>query len=174
VVLVIRRVLSLALVFLVLFAFGCASGEPADSPSPEATSTVPTGSASPAPDLSYLTGTWAVSTELTSIDNPMMTPAADKPGAQWECSVSGPSMTLTTDQHEYQGTLRTEAGDGWVYTAAAPYVDEDGATWTSSIEVHARPTSGSRDAWTGTMTGTIESDVDGHLYTATWDIAGTR
>lgn len=125
------------------------------------------------PDFSYLTGAWTVGTELTKIDDPAMTAAADQPEAQWECTVNGNAMRLITSLHEYEGTLTPENG-GWVYEATAIFLDDTGATWTSTIEVHGKPTSTDLDSFAGGMTGTLESDADGHLYTATWDIEGTR
>jgi hypothetical protein len=122
-------------------------------------------------DFSDLTGTWTVSTVLTEIDNPAMTPAADQPGATYEWSVSGDSMTMLTEEHRYEGLLMPE-GDGWVYHAVATYVDETGTEWTSTIELHG--TMVDDDAFTGELIGTIDSAGEGHLYTAHWDIDGVR
>lgn len=169
-----RTVLALTLVIvLALGLSACAATAPDESAdvTPE-----PAAPAEPAeaPDFSYLTGTWSVTTELTSIDNAAMTPAADQPGATWECVVNGDTMQLITDRHEYSGTIRPEAEDGWAYEASATFTDEDGHTWTSTITVSAAPTGAGLNAFAGGMTGSIDSDIDGHLYTATWDIVGTR
>ncbi len=154
---------------LTLSALGCAAepAPPAPAPAAEESAVEPS-------DFSYLTGRWAVTTMLTSIDNELMRMAADQPGAQWECEVDGATMRLLTDQHEYIGSLSPEADGGWVYEAEATFTDEDGYTVTSAITVSGKPTSNSLDTFAGGMTGTISSDVDGHLYTATWDILGAR
>lgn len=163
----------LALV-LALGSLGCSAEPEATLPEPPPTETGGEEAApAEAPDFSYLTGAWSVTTELTEIDNAMMTAAADQPGAQWECVVTGDTMVLNTDQHEYVGTLTPEADSGWVYEASSTYTDEDGYTVTSTIEVHAKPTSTELDSFAGTMTGTIDTD-DGHLYTATWNLEGMR
>jgi hypothetical protein len=122
-------------------------------------------------DFSDLTGTWTVSTVLTEIDNQAMTPAADQPGATYEWSVSGDSMTMLTDEHRYEGLLMPE-DDGWVYHAVATYVDETGTEWTSTIELHGMMVGD--DAFSGELIGTIDSASEGHLYTAHWDIEGVR
>jgi len=169
-----RRVAHVAFVLvLAMTALGCASGT--DAPvEPSATESTGTGAASiQPPDFSYLTGTWAVTTKLVEIDNEMMRPAADQPGATWDCIVAGSAMTLVTDRHEYTGTLRPEAEGGWVYDASATYTDEDGYTVTSTITVSGKPISAELNAFVGGMTGTITTD-DGHLYTARWDIEGRR
>jgi hypothetical protein len=144
--------------------------EETPSPPTPAPATAPAES----PDFSYLTGTWTVTTTLTDIDNAMMTGAANQPGATWSCEVTGDTMTLLTDRHEYEGTLTPEADNGWVYEASATFTDEDGYTWTSTIEVHGKPTSTGLDSFVGTMTGSIDSDDEGHLYTAEWGIEGVR
>jgi hypothetical protein len=174
--------ISLLLAFVLILSFavvGCSpdSGDTnADDGSPgesEETDTDEDPEPIETPDFSYLTGAWTVGTELTEIDDPAMTAAADQPEAQWECTVNGNAMRLITSLHEYEGTLTPEDG-GWVYEATATFLDDTGATWTSTIAVHGKPTSTDLDSFAGAMTGTIESDVDGHLYTATWDIEGTR
>ncbi|MDZ4166616.1 MAG: hypothetical protein U1E08_02830 [Coriobacteriia bacterium] len=169
-----RTVQALTIVFvLALGLSACAateSAKPADV-TPEPAATV---EPEEEPDFSYLTGTWSVTTDLTGIDNAAMTPAADQPGATWECIVSGDTMVLLTDRHEYSGTLRPEADSGWSYEASATFTDEDGHTWTSTIMVSAKPTGLDFSTFAGGMTGSIDSDIDGHLYTATWDIVGTR
>ena len=167
--------LALALAF---GSLGCsAEPEPTlpEPPAEEAGESEATDGETPAeaPDFSYLTGAWSVTTELTEIDNAMMTTAADQPGAQWECVVTGDAMVLNTDKHEYVGTLTAEADNGWAYEASSTYTDEDGYTVTSTIEVHAKPTNTDLDSFAGTMTGTIDTD-DGHLYTATWNLEGAR
>jgi len=167
--------LALALAF---GSLGC-SAEPEstlpESPAEEAGESEATDNdaTAEAPDFSYLTGAWSVTTELTEIDNAMMTTAADQPGAQWECVVTGDTMVLNTDKHEYIGTLTPEADSGWAYEASSTYTDEDGYTVTSTIEVHAKPTITDLDSFAGTMIGSIDTD-GGHLYTATWNLEGTR
>lgn len=172
--------LLLALVLVLSLAVaGCSSGS--DDTSSDDTSASESGTPDTSQDsepietrdFTYLTGAWTVETELTEIDNPAMTAAADQPEAQWECTVDGTTMRLITSLHEYEGTLTPEDG-GWVYEAAATFLDDTGATWTSTIEVHGKPTSTDLDSFAGGMTGTLESDADGHLYTATWDVEGAR
>lgn len=169
-----RRISLIALALVVaLAAAGCTSAtEPAGDSSataPDKTSVAPAG----APDFSYLAGTWTVTTKLAEIDNEMMRPAANQPGATWDCVVTGTAMALVTDRHEYTGTLRPEAEGGWVYEASSTFTDEDGYTVTSTITVSGKPISTDLDAFVGGMTGTITTD-DGHLYTARWDIEGRR
>jgi hypothetical protein len=176
-----NRTTALIVLLALVLAFGslgCSAEPESTLPEPPAGETgesesTDDGAAAEAPDFSYLTGVWSVTTELTEIDNAMMTTAADQPGAQWECVVAGDTMVLNTDKHEYNGTLTPEADNGWMYEASSTYTDEDGYTVTSTIEVHAKPTSTDLDSFAGGMTGTIDSD-DGHLYTATWDLEGTR
>jgi hypothetical protein len=170
-------IVLLALV-LALGGLGCSAEPESTPPAPAAGETGAQDTSSEeapaeAPDFSYLTGAWTVTTELTGIDNAAMTPAADRPGAQWECVVVGDTMQLNTDRHEYTGLLTPEADGGWLYEASATFTDEDGYTVTSTIEVHAKPTNTDLDSFAGYMTGTIDTD-DGHLYTATWDLEGTR
>lgn len=165
----------LALVLALTPAFGCVVKDQEPSEEPEAgegTSEHIEETGQDDVDWSALDGTWQVTTELVDIDNTEMTPAADRPGATWTCAVDGATMTLTTDQHEYAGVLKPAIGENWRYDASAEYTDEDGATWTSIITVQAQMDGD--DSFAGTMEGTIESDVDGHLYTATWNIVGTR
>ena len=174
-------VLALLVLMLSLALVGCSdspdteptdAGQPADDVGAEE-SEAPEASTE-ATDFSYLTGRWTVTTELTEIDNAMMTIAADQPGATWECTVSGNTMHMVTEAgHEYDGSLSPEGDNGWVYEATATYTDEGGSTWISTIEVHAKPMS-STDAFVGGMIGSIDSDTDGHLYKATWDIEGQR
>jgi len=164
----------LALALALAPAFGCVKADD-ETPGPETGEDTTEHNEETGPDdvdWSALDGTWQVTTELVDIDNTEMTPAADQPGATWTCAVDGAAMTLATDQHEYTGVLKDAAGEGWRYDATAEFADEDGATWTSIITVQAQMTGD--DSFEGTMEGTIESDVDGHLYTATWDIVGTR
>lgn len=171
-----RYLVLVTLVFALALASlgGCATKD-GDRSGPGASdqtsdSVEPTGQAGIG--FSFLDGTWRVSTDLVTIDNPGMTPAADRPGATWSCVVDDTVMTLLTDQHEYTGALSSAPDGGWRYDATAQYVDEDGATWTSTIGVQAHMTGD--DSFAGTMEGTIESGAEGHLYTATWDITGTR
>jgi hypothetical protein len=172
-----RHILLVALALvLALAAVGCSSGAGSaeDSSATEPAETDDAGATSAEfRDLSYLTGTWTVTTELVEIDNPAMTAAADQPGATWECVVAGDTMTLVTDRHEYTDTLRPEAEGGWVYEASSTFTDEDGYTVTSTIAVSGKPTSTDLDAFVGGMTGTIDTP-DGRLYTAQWDIEGRR
>lgn len=169
-----RRVVLVVLSFtLATVALGC-TAEVAEKEEEKET----TGTAGPiAPpatkfDFEVLEGAWSVTTTLVSIDNPTMTPAADQPGAQWATTVDGEVMTLVTDLHEYAGTLTSSGASEWSYEAVALYEDEDGATWTSTITVRA--TQDGDNAFTATMEGTIDSDADGHLYTATWNVIATR
>lgn len=169
-----RRISLIALALVVaLAAAGCTS---ATEPTGDSSATEP-GETGVGPaetlDFSYLAGTWTVTTELVEIDNEMMRPAADQPGAAWDCVVTGTAMTLVTDRHEYTGTLRPEAEGGWVYEASSTFTDEDGYTVTSTITVSSKPISADLDAFVGGMTGTITTD-DGHLYTARWGIEGRR
>lgn len=164
---------------LVLSGLGCSKEPESTAPAPSVDETAEQETPSEeapveAPDLSYLTGTWTVATELAEIDNAAMTPAADQPGATWECVVVGDTMQLNTDRHEYTGMLTSEADGGWLYEASATFTDEDGHAWTSTIEVHGKPENASLDSFVGSMTGSNDSDIDGHLYTATWDLEGTR
>ena len=160
---------------LAVGSLGCSAEPEATDPEPPADE-IGGQDAAPveAPDFSYLTGTWTVATELTEIDNAAMTPAADRSGATWECVVEGSTMTLLTDVHEYTGTLTPEAEGGWKYAASATYTDEDGYTWTSTITVNGKPTNTDLNSFAGGMTGSIDSDVDGHLYTATWSVEAQR
>lgn len=166
--------LSLA---LAVTAFGCASEpEPAEEPSAtEPADAGDLGATTVKPiDAAYLTGTWTVTTELVEIDNEMMRPAADQPGATWTCAVEGDTMTLATDQHEYTGRIGVVAQTGWVYDASATFTDEDGYTWVSTIVVNANSPDGDLDEFEGAMSGTIDSDSEGHLYTARWTVEGKR
>lgn len=173
-----RRIALMALALvLALAAFGCASEpEPATEPSgTEPAEADDTGAASAEErDLSYVTGTWTVTTELVDIDNEVMRPAADQPGATWQCEVSGDSMTLLTDQHEYTGSLTPVGETGWMYNATATFTDEDGYTWVSTIIVNASCPAGVLDTFEAAMSGTIDSDTEGHLYTARWTVEGVR
>ncbi len=155
---------ALALV-LALVTFGC---EPTPSETP----------ASPEPaeqaediDPTILEGRWVVATTLTDIDNEEFRFLGDKPSAQWECAVVGPVMQMQTVDSLYSGVVESK-GDDWVYQASAAFIDEDGATWTSTIVVRA--TQDGNDAFTGEMQGSIDSEVDGHLYTGTWELVGER
>lgn len=178
-----RRIALIAFALvLALTAFGCASEpEPAEEPSatepgrsgPAEAETTGTPSAGPR-DLSYLTGTWRVTTTLVDIDNEMMRPAADQPGATWQCVVKDGSMTLLTDQHEYTGSLTPVGETGWTYDATATYTDEDGYIWVSTILVDASCPSGDLDTFEAAMTGTIDSGTEEHLYTARWTAVGVR
>ena len=172
-----RRIslVALALV-LALTAFGCTSAtKPAeDSSATEPAETDDAGATSAEfRDLSYLTGTWTVTTELVEIDNPAMTAAADQPAAPWAWVGAGDTRTLVPDRPESPDTLPPEAEGGWVYEASSTFTDEDGYTVTSTIAVSGKPTSTDLDAFVGGMTGTIDTP-DGRLYTAQWDIEGRR
>lgn len=160
---------SLALLGLVLLVAVAGCAPSGGEPETRVVEVVPAR-----PNLSYLTGSWAVTTELTSIDNAEMTAAATQPDATWECAVIGDEMTLVTDKREYVGTLTPEPDDEWVYAASTTYADEDGHTWTVTIEVRGMPTDVDLASWAGVMTASIDSDVDGHLYTATWDLTANR
>ena len=173
-----RIALLVLTLVLALAAFGCT---PESEPPGESSGTEPAeaeddaGSTSAEPrDLSYLTGTWTVTTELVEIDEPAMTPAADQPGATWSCVVAGESMTLTTDQHEYTGSLTPIGDDGWVYDATATFTDDDGYTWVSTIMVNGSSSVGDDDTFSAAMSGSIDSDAEGHLYTARWTVEGKR
>lgn len=178
-----RRIALVALALvLALTAFGCAGEkEPSEEPSatePAASEPADTGdagttSAEPR-DLAYLTGTWTVTTELVFIDNEMMRPAADQPGATWSCVVEGSTMTLTTDQHQYVGTITPVNEDEWIYEATATFSDEDGATWVSTLMVTGSSPAGETDTFSAGMSSTIDSDTAGHLYTARWTVEGMR
>ena len=166
-----QKLAAVLLALFVVFAMvGCSSpkSEVDTGEQPEFTESISPETAMPA-----LTGAWEVTTVLTDIDVPAMTPAADQPGAQWTCTVAGDSMTLVTDQHTYTGSFDSDELNGsWVYDAATTYTNADGTVWTSTILVRA--TQVNADAFTGTMEGEISSDVDGHLYSAVWDITGAR
>lgn len=166
-----QKLATALLALIVVFALGgCSSpkSEVDTGEQPEVTSVIPSET-----EMPVLTGAWEVTTVLTDIDVPAMTPAADQPGAEWTCTVDGDAMTLVTDQHTYDGTLTfDDSGGSWVYDAAASYTDADGTVWTSTIVVRA--TQNGSDAFTGTMDGEIASDGDGHLYSAVWDITGAR
>jgi len=164
------------LVILGLILFLAIAGCSAITSPPRRPAPPPPSPVAPAeePDFSFLTGTWSMTTELTSIDNPVMAAAAEQPTDTWACVVTGDTMVLVTDRREYSGTLAPEAESGWVYEAKAAFTDEDGYTWTSAIEVHGKPTSLDFGSFAGGMTDSIETADEGHLYTATWDILGTR
>jgi hypothetical protein len=83
-------------------------------------------------------------------------------------------MTLRTDQHEYTGSLVPMGDDGWVYDASATFTDEDGYTWTSTLLVNASSPPGDDDAFSAAMSGSSNSDVEGHLYSARWTVEGER
>ncbi|MBN1193511.1 MAG: hypothetical protein JXA36_07480, partial [Coriobacteriia bacterium] len=155
-----------------LTAFGCTS-EPEPTEPAETKDDAGATSAEPR-DLTYLTGTWTVTTELVEIDEPAMTPAADQPGTTWKCVVDGENMTLTTDRHEYTGSLTPMGDNGWVYEATATFTDEDGYTWTSTIMVNGSSPAGDDDTFSAAMSGSIDSDAEGHLYTARWTVEGAR
>jgi len=166
-----QKLATVLLALIVVFAMvGCSSSEPDADTGEQPGITEPI---SPEAEMPVLTGAWEVTTVLTDIDIPAMTPAADQPGAQWTCTVDGGSMTLVTDQHTYTGSFESnDSGGTWVYDAASTYTDADGTAWTSTILVRA--TQDNADAFTGTMEGEISSDADGHLYSAVWDITGAR
>ncbi|MDO8847079.1 MAG: hypothetical protein Q7W51_01645 [Coriobacteriia bacterium] len=165
-----RRLLLVALsLVLALVAFGC---EPAPSETP--TSSEPAespGESAEDIDPAILEGRWTVATTLTDIDNEEYRFLGDQPSAQWECAVVGPVMQMQMNDDRYSGVVESNGND-WVYEGSAAYADEDGATWTSTIVVRA--TQDGSDAFTGVMEGSIDSGVDGHLYTGTWELVGTR
>jgi len=70
------------------------------------------------------------------------------------------------------GDVTVDGPTSWIYDGTSQYVDSDGSTWTSTIKVSAANLDD--DAFTGIMTGTIESDTDGHLYTADWAVVANR
>ncbi|MGB4440920.1 MAG: hypothetical protein WBJ62_01695 [Coriobacteriia bacterium] len=170
---------------LVLGLSGCDAAQPEDAAETETGAEPGTNTevvADPAGDddgFEYLEGSWDLATALTDIDNAMMTAAAGQPGAVWESVIiEGDTIAFTSynsaDQavkHDYAGTIEAENG-GWLVNASATYTDETGAIWTSTIEVHGNPTGD--DSFGGYMVGSIDSDTDGHLYRATWDITGMR
>lgn len=170
-----HALLALLALALAFGSLGCtAAEEPSAEPAPAETSDDTGAASAETRDLAYLTGTWTVTTELVEIDNAEMTPAADQPGATWECTVAGDTMTLRTDRHEYTGSLVPMGDDGWVYDASATFTDEDGYTWTSTLLVNASSPPGDSDTFSAAMSGSIDSDVEGHLYSARWTVEGAR
>ena len=169
------RALGLFVVLGLLLTLGACRGSSPESEEPDGGSATPPQTEQTEPagfDLNLLTGSWAVSTELTSIDNAAMTPAADKPGGTWVCAVNGSEVTLVFDDVTYEGTAVADGVAGWVFDGTAEYVDDEGRTWTSTIRVSSAMVND--DAFTGIMDATIESDTDGHLYTADYSIVGNR
>jgi len=170
-----HALLALLALALASGTFGCAAAEePSVEPAPAGTSTDAGAASAETRDLTYLTGTWSVTTELVEIDNAEMTPAADQPGATWECEVAGDTMTLRTDRHEYTGSLVPIGDNGWVYDASATFTDEDGYTWTSTLLVNASSPPGDDDTFSAAMSSSIDSDAEGHLYSARWTVEGER
>jgi len=164
-------ILALVLLCLLLVLGSCGSSSP-ESGEPEGGSATQPAAEPAGLDLNILTGSWAVSTALQSIDNPAMTPAADKPGGTWVCGVNGSDMTLVFDEVTYEGKVVADTPTGWDYDGSSQYVDDEGRTWTSTVHVSCAMVS--NDAFTGIMDATIESDTDGHLYTASYSIVGNR
>jgi len=122
-------------------------------------------------DFSFLNGSWVIDQTLEGIDNEERRPLADIPSARWECSVDGDAMTIQTLNFTYAGQITAE-GDGWAYEGSASFEDDKGESWTATLEVHA--TMEGEDTFGGTMERSIDSDVRGHDYAATWGIIGKR
>ncbi|MDO9556316.1 MAG: hypothetical protein Q7J82_01870 [Coriobacteriia bacterium] len=170
-----RRVLIPAiLVMTVLMCAGCSSsGDATDSLGDGESAGLTTSESNAlAADCSWLSGSWVVKTTLVFIDNPVMEPAANQPGADWVCEVDGSMMYLVTDLHTYEGIVTCEDGTHWKYVASSTYTDEGGVVWTSAIEVTG--VKNSEDSFVGEMLGEISSDTDGHLYSAQWNLDGSR
>lgn len=168
-----RHVALVTLVLLLaLAAFGCEPATP-DVLLEDDTAVPHDESAEVAEDVDweFLEGRWVCDTTLVDIDNEEFRFLGDKPSAQWECAVDGAVMQMQTVDHLYSGVLKGTA-DAWVYEGLAEFTDEDGATWTSTIVVRADQQD--VDHFTAEMEGSIDSDIDGHLYTGTWDIAAER
>lgn len=170
-----RHVLIAAvLVVVVLLAAGCSdSGDIAGSVSDtESAGSTASESNTSVADVGWLSGSWAVETTLMFIDNSLMEPAANQPGADWVCEVDGSTMYLVTDLHAYEGTVTCEDGTNWTYSGSSTYTDEGGVVWTSTIDVTG--VKKSDDHFVGDMMGEISSDTEGHLYSAQWNLDGNR
>jgi hypothetical protein len=160
-----------------LLAVGCSSE---NSDAPEAGAAGPVEEETPAaPETEdageWLAGRWIVDFALDSVDPDASwsRQAADQPSAEWDCEVDGSEMTIDTGLHVYSGTLAVDpTDDSWHYDAMATYPDEEGVVWTSHIIVEG--TRMGEDGFEAEQWGEISSDVDGVLYTATWDAIGTR
>lgn len=122
-------------------------------------------------DFSFLNGRWVIEQTLAGIDKEERRPIVDLPSARWECAVDGDTMTVQTLSFRYSGQLTAE-GDGWAYKGSAEFRDDKGDIWTSTIEVHA--TMDGEDTFGGTLQRSVDSDIHGHDYTATWGIVGER
>jgi hypothetical protein len=169
-----RTLLALFALTLVLGSFGCVVKD-AGPEETEPTSAEPHDEAAEAiedVDWSVLNGRWVSDTTLVDIDNEGFWFLGDKPSAQWECTVNGAEMQMQTVEHLYTGLLMTRGGSGWVYEGRASFVDEDGATWTSTMVIRAEQQDD--DHFSGEFEASIDSDVDGHLYTGTWDFTAER
>jgi hypothetical protein len=123
-------------------------------------------------DFSYLEGTWSVTAALTEIDAGTMREAADQPLQRWEFQIDGSAMTLVTDTRTYVGTIEPELDEGWACYGQATYEDEDGAGWTSAIEIHGKRIA--EGTFSGRMQATVDSASGNHQYTASWDVEGHR
>ena len=161
-----NRIMYVALALaLTLGVLGCASAtEPVDD-------APATPSAEPM-DFTQLDGVWDMTTTLIYVDDIEYREALEQPEQRWECTVDGERMTLATDTQEFVGTLTSEGSDRWSFVGGAEYTDEDGESWTSSIEIRAFFDE------SGAIIGKMErivTPVDADpLYAAQWDFTGTR
>lgn len=123
-------------------------------------------------DFSYLNGRWVSDTTLVDIDNEEFRFLGDKPSAQWECTVDGATMQMQTVDNLYTGVLKPRGDTQWVYEGLAEYTDEDGATWTSTMLITAEQQDDGH--FSGEFEASIDSSVDGHLYTGRWEFTAER
>lgn len=169
-----RALLVLLALALAAGTFGCIAADPGpvESESPSAEPPDEAEEAVEEIDFSHLGGRWASETTLVDIDNEAFWFLGDKPGAQWECTVDGATMQMQTADHLYTGVLKAQGDTRWVYEGLAEYTDEDGATWTSTMVIRA--VQQDDDHFSGEFEASIDSDVDGHLYTGTWEFTAKR
>lgn len=172
-----RAVLILAI--LVVFALtGCKSSSPwvSSDPAPEATTSPLPAPAQKADLLDQMVGRWTVTYELASV-KPASMRAEAKKGAltSWQCIVYDGQMTLQSGTMPYRGPIvmvGSPEGKRWNYKGQADFAGTGAELWTSDIVVDGKILS--VNTFTAKQTSTLTSNTRGKLYTATWNVKGSR
>lgn len=172
-----RAVLILA-TLVVLVLTGCKSSSPWVS---SGTAPEPTASPIPAPPqkadlLDQMVGRWSVTYELASVKPASMRAEAKKAAlTSWQCIVYDGQMTLQSSTMPYRGPIvvvGSPESKRWNFKGKAEFAGSGAELWTSDIVVDGKILSA--NSFSAKQTSTLTSNTRGKLYTATWNVKGSR
>lgn len=146
------------------------SPSPAEDPSSQPP-TMPLAPPAHSGSLSYLDGVWAVTANLTEVDEPALADAVIPASGEWELVVLGDSMTVHLGDLRYEGLLTPE-GEGWSYFGFVTGSSETGEMLTGTLEF--RGTLTGDDAFSGSAIQSVDAAADRPAYTAHWELTGVH